>query len=69
LVATVGSLPEQVVYVPRNATIGEAIGSVFGQKLRNRRLLLQNEKDETITIDTKADEVETVKITPWTEGG
>ncbi len=68
LVPTVGSQPEQTVEVPENMSVGEAIGHVF-KKLKNKRIVLQNEKDEPISADTKVSEVDQVKITPFTEGG
>jgi len=43
LVSTAGSLPEQEVVVPEDSTIGEAIGFVFGEKLRNQRFLLEKQ--------------------------
>jgi len=69
LVPTVGSLPPQTVEVPENMSVGEAIGRVFGEKLKNKRVVVQNEKDEPVSTDTKVGEVDEVKITPFTEGG
>lgn len=69
LIPTVGSLPEQTVEVPENTSISEAIGRVFGQKLKDKRIVVQNEKDEPVSPDTKVSEVDEVKITPFTEGG
>ena len=69
LIPTVGSSGEATVEVPENATVADAISMAYGGKLKGKRIVLQNENDEPITQDTKAEDVEEVRITPFTEGG
>ena len=69
LVPTVGLAEPQEIIVPDDKTIGEAIGYAYGNKLKGKRLLLTNEKDEAVSADTSTSDCDTVKITPWTDGG
>ena len=65
---TVGSLSEQTVEIPANMSVAEAIGRVF-PRIKNKRVVIQNNKDEPIPQDTKVSDVDEVRVTPFTEGG
>lgn len=64
----VGNQREKTVEVPENMSVGEAITQAF-PKVKGKRIVVQDNKDKPISLDTKASTVDEVRVTPFTEGG